>query len=111
MKQRRRWINSSMFAFLYVFKNYYFNAIESSHGAFDRYVLLNLSMILSLLATITSYFTPSLYFYVIYATIAQISTTIDPTQIIAKIFALIFVLVYMVAIAGGLSGSVWTKHA
>jgi len=100
-----------MFAFLYVFKNYYFNAIESSHGVFDRYILLNLSMILSLLATITSYFTPSLYFYVIYATIAQISTTIDPTQIIAKIFALIFVLVYMVAIAGGLSGSVWTKHA
>ena len=26
MKQRRRWINSSLFAFLYVFKNYYFNA-------------------------------------------------------------------------------------
>lgn len=27
MKQRRRWINSSMFAFLYVLRNYYFNAM------------------------------------------------------------------------------------
>ena len=27
MNQRRRWINSSMFAFLYVFKNYYFNVV------------------------------------------------------------------------------------
>jgi len=111
MKQRRRWINSSLFAFLYVFKNYYFNAIESKHGVFDRYVLLNISMILSLLSFATSYFTPSLYFYIIYATIAQINVTNDITTILAKICALIFVIVYIVAIAGSLAGSVWTKHS
>lgn len=27
MIQRRRWINSSYFAFLYVFRNYYYNAM------------------------------------------------------------------------------------
>jgi cellulose synthase/poly-beta-1,6-N-acetylglucosamine synthase-like glycosyltransferase len=111
MKQRRRWINSSLFAFFYVFKNYYFNAIESSHGVIDRYFSLNLSMILSLLSFATSYFTPSLYFYVIYATVAQISVTSQTVAILAKIAALIFVVIYLVAIAGGLSGSVWTKHA
>lgn len=68
-------------------------------------------MILSLLSFATSYFTPSLYFYVLYATVAQISTTSDAASYVARILALIFVLVYMVAIAGGLSGSVWTKHA
>ena len=35
MKQRRRWINSSMYAFLYVLKNYHYNAYESNHGGFD----------------------------------------------------------------------------
>ena len=111
MKQRRRWINSSLFAFLYVFKNYYFNAIESKHGVIDRYFKLNLSMILSLLSFATSYFTPSLYFYVIYATFAQISPNNETTANLAKVAALIFVIIYLIAIAGGLSGSVWTKHA
>jgi chitin synthase len=27
LAQRRRWINSSLFAFLYVWRNYYFNVI------------------------------------------------------------------------------------
>jgi len=27
LAQRRRWINSSLFAFLYVFRNYYFNVL------------------------------------------------------------------------------------
>lgn len=73
MKQRRRWINSSMFAFLYVYKNYYFNAQESAHGFIDKYIFLNLSMIISLLSFLTSYITPSIYFYVLYSTINQIS--------------------------------------
>ena len=68
-------------------------------------------MILALFSIVTSYFTPSLYFYVVYATVAQISTNSSAASLLAKILALIFVLVYMVAIAGGLSGSVWTKHA
>ena len=68
-------------------------------------------MILSLLSFATSYFTPSLYFYVLYATVAQISVTSEITTIIAKISSLLFILIYLVAIAGGLSGSVWTKHA
>jgi hypothetical protein len=68
-------------------------------------------MILSLLSFATSYFTPSLYFYVLYATVAQISVTSEITTIIAKIASLLFILIYIVAIAGGLSGPVWTKHA
>ena len=73
MKQRRRWINSSLFAFLYVFKNYYFNAMESYHGFWDKYINLNLSMVLALLSFVTSYLTPSLYFYVLFSTSYQIS--------------------------------------
>jgi chitin synthase len=111
MKQRRRWINSSLFAFLYVFKNYSYNASESTHGAFDRYVTLNLSMILAMLSFATSYFIPSLYFYVLYATVSQINPGSQLVQILALVLALIYVIIYLIAIAGGLSGSVWTKHA
>lgn len=68
-------------------------------------------MILALLSFATSYFIPSLYFYVLYASIAQIDLNKEWVQIVAKVVALIYVIVYLIAIAGGLSGSVWTKHA
>jgi len=68
-------------------------------------------MILALLSFATSYFTPAIYFYVLYATIAQIDLTNQYIQYIARVVALIYVIVYLIAIAGGLSGSVWTKYA
>ena len=72
MTQRRRWINSSLFAFLYVFRNYYFNVMDSSHNFFRRYVTLNISMIIALLSLVNSYFTPAIYFFILYATVLQI---------------------------------------
>lgn len=111
MKQRRRWINSSLFAFLYVWKNYYFNAMESKHGFFDKYIKLNLSMILALLSFLTSYITPSIYFYVIFSTITQIDPTSQTCSILAKVVSILYIMVYLIAVAGGLTGSVWTKHA
>ena len=50
MIQRRRWINSSYFAFFYVFRNYYYNAMESNHGFFRKYVLLRISMLVAFLS-------------------------------------------------------------
>lgn len=111
MKQRRRWINSSLFAFLYVFRNYEFNVQESKHGPFDKYILLNLSMILAALSFLTSYITPSIYFYIIYVTINQMSPDNIGVSIVAKVVAIIFVLTYLAAIGGGLTGTNWTKHA
>jgi len=111
MKQRRRWINSSLFAFLYVYKNYYFHAMESKHNFFDKYVKLNLSMFLALLSLLSSYITPSIYFYVLLQTITQIDITSNSAAIAAKIVAIAYVMVYLVAVAGGLTGAVWTKHA
>ena len=72
MNQRRRWINSSLFAFLYVFKNYYFNVMDSEHNFFRKYITLNISMVMALFSTITSYITPAIFFYVLYSTIIQI---------------------------------------
>jgi len=111
MKQRRRWINSSLFAFLYVLKNYYFNVMESKHSFADKYFKLNLSMLLALLSFATSYATPSMYFYILFATIYQI----DPENIIivvlSKVVPIIYVMTYLTAVAGGLTGAVWTKNA
>jgi cellulose synthase/poly-beta-1,6-N-acetylglucosamine synthase-like glycosyltransferase len=73
MKQRRRWINSSMFAFLYVWKNFQYHASQSKHSGFDKYVRLNLAMFLSMMSLITTYFAPTLFFYVLFTTILQIS--------------------------------------
>jgi len=111
MKQRRRWINSSLFAFLYVWKNYYFNAMESRHSFLDKYVRLNLSMILALLSFATSYLTPSIYFYVLFATIYQIQPNNIYVQIASKVVSIVYIMVYLVGVAGGLTGSIWTKHA
>ena len=111
MKQRRRWINSSLFAFLYVWKNYYFNAMESRHSFADKYIKLNLSMVLALLSFATSYVTPAIYFYVLFATIFQIAPSNLYVQIAAKVVSIIYIMVYLVGVAGGLTGAIWTKHA
>lgn len=68
-------------------------------------------MFIALLSFATSYFIPSLYFYVLYSTIVQIDITSFYVGVIAKVFAVLFILMYLVAIAGGLSGSLWTKYA
>jgi chitin synthase len=71
MTQRRRWINSSYFAFFYVFRNYYYNAMESSHGFFRKYVLLRISMLLAFLSFLNGYLIPAFYLFALYTTIVQ----------------------------------------
>ena len=72
MVQRRRWINSSLFAFLYVFRNYYYNVIDSNHNFYRKYVTLNISMFMALLSFLNTYLTPSLYFFILYSTVLQL---------------------------------------
>ena len=72
---------------------------------------LNLSMFIALLSFATSYFIPCLYFYVLYSTIAQVEITSFYVGIIAKVVAVLYILMYLISIAGGLSGSLWTKYA
>ena len=102
MNQRRRWINSSLFAFMYVFKNYYFNVMDSKHNFFRSYITLNISMLLALLSTLNSYITPSIYFFVLYATIYQLG--FPRADIVAGIVCLIYTLVFLSAVAGALTG-------
>lgn len=68
-------------------------------------------MFIALLSFATSYFIPSLYFYVLYALIIQIDVNSGVVEILAKIASLIYVITYLIGIAGGLSGAVWTKYA
>ena len=72
MNQRRRWINSSLFAFLYVFKNYYFSVMESNHNFVRKYITILISMVMALLSTLNAYITPSVYFFILYSTIYQL---------------------------------------
>lgn len=109
MNQRRRWINSSMFAFLYVYKNYYFNVMDSNHNFFRKYITLNLSMFVALLSMFNTYIAPSLYFFILYATIYQLG--FRGSEWVAKSACAIYVLVFMVAVGGALTGKVWTKRA
>ena len=111
MKQRRRWINSSLFAFLYVLKNYYFNAMESKHSFTDKYFKLNISMLLALLSFATSYATPAIYFFILFTTIYQIAPDNIIVDILSKVVPILYLMTYIVAVAGGLTGSIWTKNA
>lgn len=76
MIQRRRWINSSYFAFMYVFRNYYYNAMESSHNFMRKYILLGISMILALLSFVNGYLIPAFYCFALYTTIVQAASNI-----------------------------------
>ena len=64
--QRRRWINSSYFAFDYVYKNYDFDVRESSHSFWDRSVMLPFVMAFSKISIITTYFGPAVFFFALY---------------------------------------------
>ena len=109
MNQRRRWINSSLFAFMYVFKNYYFNVMDSKHNFLRTYITLNISMLLALLSTLNSYITPSIYFFVLYATIYQLG--FPYADVVAGIVCLLYTIVFLSAVAGALTGRQWSKHA
>lgn len=109
MNQRRRWINSSLFAFMYVLDNYYFNVVESKHNFIRKYVTLNISMLLALLSMLNSYIAPSLYFFVLYSTIYQLGFNGSDTA--AKIVTLIFTMIFLSGVAGALTGRQWSKRA
>jgi len=111
MKQRRRWINSSLFAFLYVWDNYHFNSLDSKHGPFDKYIKLNLAMVMAMLSLVTSYISPALTFYILLCTIEQIDLTLNFVAIIARVVSIIYILFYLIAIGGSLMGGIWTKYA
>ena len=68
-------------------------------------------MVLALLSFATSYLTPSIYFYVLFATIYQIDPANVIVQVLSKVVSILYIMVYLIAVAGGLTGSVWTKHA
>ena len=109
MNQRRRWINSSLFAFMYVFKNYYFNVMDSKHNFFRKYVTLNISMFLALLSLFNSYITPCLFFFSLYSSISQIG--FPGADWAAKGVVLIYTLVFLTAVGGALTGKQWAKRA
>jgi chitin synthase len=66
MIQRRRWINSSYFAFDFIFKSYNFDVRESSHGFTARNLLLPFVMLISKLSIINTYFGISIFFFSLY---------------------------------------------
>jgi cellulose synthase/poly-beta-1,6-N-acetylglucosamine synthase-like glycosyltransferase len=109
MNQRRRWINSSLFAFMYVWRNYSFNVMDSKHNFLRRYITLNISMLIAMISTINSYITPSIYFFVLYATIYQLG--FKHSEIAAAVVCLIYLIVFLSAVAGALTGRQWSKHA
>ena len=109
MNQRRRWINSSLFAFLYVYKNYYYNVMDSHHNFFRKYCTLNLSMIIALLSLMNTYITPALYFFILYATIYQLG--FPGSEWVAKLVCMIYCFVFFAAVGGALTGRQWSKRA
>jgi cellulose synthase/poly-beta-1,6-N-acetylglucosamine synthase-like glycosyltransferase len=110
MIQRRRWINSSYFAFMYVFRNYYYNAIESSHGFFRKYFFLFLSMIMALLSFVNGYLTPSFYCFALYTTIVQ-SASNEIIQYLAEVLTLVYICMVFICVTWSLFGQEWTKKA
>jgi len=104
MIQRRRWINSSYFAFLYVFRNYYYNAMESSHNFMRKYILLSTSMLLALLSFVNGYLIPAFYVFALYTTIVQAGSNYV-IQYAAEILTLIYIFMIVLCVTWSLFGT------
>lgn len=68
-------------------------------------------MIFAGLSFINSYFTPSLYFFVLYITIYQIDNTSEICANLAVIISAIYCFVILAAVGGSLVGKKWENHA
>ncbi|KAL4509921.1 hypothetical protein ABPG72_010114 [Tetrahymena utriculariae] len=62
--QRRRWINSSYFAFNYVVQNYSYHVGESKHSPFMKKIILPLNMFFAKIGKFNTYFIPTFYLFV-----------------------------------------------
>ena len=109
MNQRRRWINSSIYAFFYVFNNYYYSVMGSQHNCFRRYVTLNISMYLSYISLILTYVFPSIYLFILYALINQMG--FSGSRWVGKLTTFLYVVTFLLCVAGSLRGKKWAKHA
>jgi cbb3-type cytochrome oxidase subunit 3 len=110
MIQRRRWINSSYFAFMYVFRNYYYNVMESKHNFVRKYVLLGISMGVALLGFVNGYLVPAFYCFVLYTTIVQ-SASNFVVHYAAEVLTLIYIFLVLLCVVWSLYGQEWTKKA
>jgi cellulose synthase/poly-beta-1,6-N-acetylglucosamine synthase-like glycosyltransferase len=68
-------------------------------------------MFVALLSFITSYFTPAIYFFILYVTIFQIDVNSAFVSYIAIVVSMAYVLVVLIAIAGSLTGKIWAEKA
>lgn len=68
-------------------------------------------MLLALLSFATSYATPAIYFYVLFSTIYQIDPNNLIIQVLSKLVPIVYLMTYLIAVAGGLTGAIWTKNA
>lgn len=72
---------------------------------------LNVSMFMAALSFVTSYFTPSIYWFILYVTIYQIDINNEYITGAAVVVSIIYIFLIMTAIAGSLTGKLWTENA
>jgi chitin synthase len=71
MVQRRRWINSSYFAFDYVFRNYMYDMENTTHTWLSKAVLMPIVMFMTKANLLNTYLTPALFFFALYCSTFQ----------------------------------------
>jgi hypothetical protein len=92
-----------------VFKNYYYNVMDSKHNFCRKFCTLNMSMFIALLSLLNTYITPALYFFILYVTIYQMG--FQGSEWVAKAACLVYLFVFFAAIGGALTGRQWSKRA
>lgn len=75
-----------------------------------KYVLLGISMILSLISFINGYLIPAFYCFALYTTIVQSASNII-VQYAAEVLTLIYIFMILLCVVWSLYGQEWTKKA
>lgn len=123
--QRRRWINSSLYAFEYVLANYEYDMATSNHSAWDQ-IKMHFNIGMSQISFFNASLIPCFFLFVLFSTIYKngfvpeldenssniynVETARTISFVIASVVSSIYILVVFYAILGSMNGNIWIRE-
>lgn len=82
--------------------------MDSTHNFYRKFVTLNLSMYIAFFSFANTYITPSIFFFILYATVLQLGGYGSVWEHFAKTISFVYAMAFLVSVSGALLGKSWT---
>ena len=108
--QRRRWNNSSLYAFEYVRANYETDMSNSKHGAWDQ-IRMHINVLMSSLSFFNASLIPCFFLFIFFSTIRYngLITNDLAKWITAVVLSIPYIIAIIISIGGSMNGNIWIK--